>query len=126
REALDSSKTLSIGSSKSGGTIETLSHFKYFWSKAGRGEQFVAITDPGSPLEQLAHEHGFRRVFPGEPEIGGRYSALSNFGLVPAAGMGADLEALLDGAEGAAPGCRPADTSAGEPRLWRGGTLGRV
>ena len=125
-EALDLSKTLFIVSSKSGGTIETLSHFKYFWSKAGRGEQFVAITDPGSPLEQLAHEHGFRRVFPGEPEIGGRYSALSNFGLVPAAVMGADLEALLDGAEVAAQGCRHDDTSAGNSGLWQGVTLGEL
>src|SRR3954451_16454005 len=104
-QAVDLSRTLFVVSSKSGGTIETLSHFKHFWSKVGKGDQFVAITDPGSPLEQIAHEHGFRRVFAGDPEIGGRYSALSHFGMVPAALMGADLEALLDGAQVAAQGC---------------------
>jgi transaldolase/glucose-6-phosphate isomerase len=124
--AVDLDRTLFIVSSKSGGTIETLSHFRYFWSRVGEGDQFVAITDPGSPLEQLAHEHGFRRVFPGDPEIGGRYSALSHFGMVPAALMGADLEALLDGAQVAAQGCRHEDTSAGNSGLWLGVTLGEL
>ena len=125
-DAVDLAKTLFIVSSKSGVTIETLSHFRYFWSKVGKGEQFVAVTDPGSPLEQLAHEHGFRRVFPGDPEIGGRYSALSHFGVVPAALIGADLEALLDGAQVAAQGCRHDDTSAGNSGLWLGVTLGEL
>ena len=63
------------------------------------GSRFVAVTDPGSSLEALAEEHGFRRAFLNDPDIGGRYSALSYFGLVPAALMGADIAALLDGAQ---------------------------
>src|SRR3954454_16499588 len=125
-QAIDLAKALFIVSSKSGSTIETLSHFGYFWDKAGKGEQFVAVTDPGSKLEQIAKERGFRRVFSGDPEIGGRYSALSYFGLVPAALMGADVEALLDGAEVAAQGCRHDDTSAGNSGLWLGVTLGEL
>ncbi|MDX6648769.1 MAG: transaldolase / glucose-6-phosphate isomerase, partial [Solirubrobacteraceae bacterium] len=85
-ESLDLGKTLFLVSSKSGGTIETLSHFRHFFEQTGReGRQFVAITDPGSPLLQLAEQNGFRRVFENDPNIGGRYSVLSYFGLVPAA-----------------------------------------
>ena len=94
--SLDLEQTLFLASSKSGSTIETRSHLEYFWERTGgRGLQFAAITDPGSELEALARERGFRAVFPGEPEIGGRYSALSNFGLVPAALMGVDLDHFL-------------------------------
>lgn len=125
-DGLDLDKTLFIVSSKSGGTVETLSHFKHFWSKTGKGEQFVAVTDPGSPLEALAREHGFRRVFHGDPEIGGRYSALSAFGIVPAVVMGADVEALLEGAQVAAQGCRHDDASDGNSGLWLGSTLGEL
>jgi len=96
--AVDPAHTLFIVSSKSGGTIEPLSLFAHFWSLVGKGANFVAITDPGSGLEKLAHEHDFRRVFHGDPDIGGRYSALSNFGIVPAALMGVDVQALLEGA----------------------------
>src|SRR3954464_552270 len=70
-EALDLDRTLFVVSSKSGGTIETLSHFEHFWGKVGKGEQFAAVTDPGSKLEGIAKERGFRRVFSGDPEIGG-------------------------------------------------------
>ena len=71
--------------SKSGSTLETRSHADYFWEKTGkRGRRFVAITDPGSELEKTAHKRGFRHVFHGEPTIGGRYSALSPFGMVAA------------------------------------------
>jgi len=91
-------RTLFVVSSKSGGTIEPLSLFAHFWSLVGKGENFVAITDPGSPLADLAREHGFRRTFAGDPNIGGRYSALSPFGIVPAALMGVDVRALLSGA----------------------------
>jgi glucose-6-phosphate isomerase len=97
-EAVDPSSTLFLVSSKSGGTIEPLSLFAHFWSLAPEGTNFAAITDPGSGLEKLAHEHGFRRVFAGDPEIGGRYSALSAFGMVPAALIGVDVAALLRGA----------------------------
>jgi hypothetical protein len=104
--ALDLERTLFVVSSKSGTTLETRSHADYFWEKASRGEQFVAITDPRSQLEDLAKERRFRRVFAGEPMIGGRYSALSPFGIVPGALMGLDLEALLGRAEEAAQACR--------------------
>ncbi|MFI4977139.1 MAG: glucose-6-phosphate isomerase [Solirubrobacterales bacterium] len=97
-ESVEPPRTLFVVSSKSGGTIEPLSLFAHFWSIAGEGENFVAITDPGSPLADLAREHGFRRTFAGDPNIGGRYSALSAFGIVPAALMGVDVRALLTGA----------------------------
>ena len=94
---LDVERTLFLASSKSGSTIETRSHLEYFWERTGgRGLQFAAITDPGSELDSLAHERGFRAVFPGEPAIGGRYSALSMFGIVPAALMGVDLTRFLE------------------------------
>src|SRR5437764_14570982 len=92
-ESLDFESTLFIAASKSGTTLETRCHLDYFWAKAGkRGEHFAAITDPGSELEAHAREHGFIEVFEGEPTIGGRYSALSSFGMVPAMLMGIDLE----------------------------------
>jgi len=96
--AIDPGKTLFLVSSKSGGTIEPLSLFAHFWARVGEGSNFAAITDPGSGLEALAHEHGFRQVFAGDPNIGGRYSALSAFGIVPAALIGVDVRALLEGA----------------------------
>jgi glucose-6-phosphate isomerase len=98
RDALDRERTLVIVSSKSGTTIETHAALELFWSVLGRGDRFVAITDPGSELATLARERGFRRVFENPPDIGGRYSALSYFGLVPAAVCGIDLSPLLDGA----------------------------
>jgi transaldolase / glucose-6-phosphate isomerase len=97
-ERVEPERTLFLVSSKSGGTIEPLSLFAHFWSLVSAGENFAAITDPGSGLEELARAHGFRRVFAGDPDIGGRYSALSAFGIVPAALIGADVEALLSGA----------------------------
>jgi transaldolase / glucose-6-phosphate isomerase len=108
-EFLDLSKTMFVVSSKSGTTLETRSHFDYYWEQVGaKGDQFVAVTDPGSELEQVAQERGMR-VFAGEPTIGGRYSALSAFGLVPAALMGLDLGAILDGAVRMADACRGDD-----------------
>ncbi|HEY8631068.1 MAG TPA: hypothetical protein VIL73_11110, partial [Gaiellaceae bacterium] len=104
-KSLDLSKTMFIVSSKSGGTLETLSHFEYFWAKVGEGAQFIAITDPGSSLEQLANTRGMR-VFAGEPTIGGRYSALSPFGIVPAALMGIDVGRMLANGERMADACR--------------------
>ncbi|HXP37503.1 MAG TPA: hypothetical protein VN817_07040, partial [Solirubrobacteraceae bacterium] len=73
----------------------------HFFSLIEDGKNFAAITDPGSGLEKLAHEHGFRHVFAGDPDIGGRYSALSAFGIVPAALIGVDVRGLLEGAAGA-------------------------
>jgi len=98
-------ETMFIVSSKSGTTLETRSHFDYFWERAGDGQRFAAITDPGSELDQLAKTRGMR-VFAGEPTIGGRYSALSPFGIVPAALMGIDIECLLLNAERMADACR--------------------
>jgi glucose-6-phosphate isomerase len=111
-EFLDLQKTMFIVSSKSGTTLETRSHFDYYWERAGgKGDQFVAVTDPGSELEQLAQARGMR-AFSGEPTIGGRYSALSPFGLVPAALLEIDLERLLANAVLMAEACR-AETSPG-------------
>ena len=120
---LDLSRTLFVSASKSGSTLETRSHTDYFWEKTGgRGSQFVAITDPGSSLEGLAKERGFRAVFSGEPSIGGRYSALSPFGIVPAALMGIEIDALLDRAEDMAGQCREEDD--GNPGLELGLAFG--
>ncbi|MFI4993015.1 MAG: glucose-6-phosphate isomerase [Solirubrobacterales bacterium] len=100
-DTVELERTLFVVSSKSGGTIEPLSLFAHFWSLLEDGSRFVAITDPGSGLEKLAEEHGFRKVFMGDPNIGGRYSALSAFGIVPGALMGVDVRALLSGASSA-------------------------
>jgi transaldolase / glucose-6-phosphate isomerase len=97
-DEVELSRTLFIVSSKSGGTIEPLSLLAHFWSLVPDGRQFIAVTDPGSGLAQLASERGFRRTFLGDPDIGGRYSALSPFGIVPAALIGVDVRALLQGA----------------------------
>jgi glucose-6-phosphate isomerase len=96
--AVDLRRTLFIVSSKSGGTIEPLSLFAHFFSLVGHGNSFIAITDPGSGLEALANKHAFRRVFHGDPNIGGRYSALSAFGVVPGALMRIRVRVLLEGA----------------------------
>ena len=102
---IDLQKTLFIVSSKSGGTIELVSFFKYFFDKVKEvrkekaSQQFVAITDPGTALVDLAKTHNFRRVFLAPPDVGGRFSALTYFGLVPASLIGVDVAAILDGAE---------------------------
>ncbi len=97
-ERLDHERTLVIASSKSGTTVETRSLLDYFWNRRPDPNRFVAITDPGSPLEDLARERDFRRIFLNPPDIGGRYSALSYYGLVPAALLGVDLTRLLGSA----------------------------
>ncbi|MBS3783762.1 MAG: glucose-6-phosphate isomerase, partial [Anaerolineae bacterium] len=111
-DRLDLDRTLFIVGSKSGTTAETLSVFRFFYNHVLRaagadraGEHFVAVTDPGTPLAELAYEHDFRALFLNDPNIGGRYSALSYFGLVPAALIGADVERLLDNALTIASGC---------------------
>jgi glucose-6-phosphate isomerase len=98
--SLDLERTIFVVGSKSGTTIETRAHLEYFWSLTGgtAGERFVAITDPGSELATLATERSFARVFENPPDIGGRYSALSYFGLVPAALAGVDVEPVINGA----------------------------
>ncbi len=102
-EKIDIAKTIFIVSTKSGSTVETLSLFKFMYTKIANavgvdqaGMHFVAVTDPGSNLEKLAKKDRFRRIFLNNPDIGGRYSALSYFGMVPAALIGMDIDALLD------------------------------
>jgi phosphoglucose isomerase-like protein len=122
-ERLDLGRTLFVSSSKSGTTLETRSHTDYFWEKAGRrGELFAAVTDPGSELERLARERGFGAVFAGEPSIGGRYSALSPFGIVPAVLMGIDAQRLLERAQEMREACRSGE---GNPGYELGSRLGQ-
>jgi transaldolase/glucose-6-phosphate isomerase len=118
---IDISRTLFISASKSGSTLETRSHTDYFWEKSGNGDLFIAITDPGSELEQLAREREWAGIFPGVPTIGGRYSALSPFGMVPAALMGVDVDALLLRAIEMAEACQLTE---GNPGLELGLSLG--
>jgi glucose-6-phosphate isomerase len=124
RAAVEPRTTLFLVASKSGGTVETLSHMAYFWEEtraagvADPGAHFAAITDPGTSLAATARERGFLRLFENPPDIGGRYSALSYFGLVPAALIGVDLGALLDRAAAMLADCRPGT----DPR--RNGGLG--
>lgn len=125
----DPATTLFLVSSKSGSTIEPLSLFHHCWERAGGvepqpGRHFVAITDPGTSLAALAGERGFRRVFAARPDVGGRFSALSHFGLVPAALIGADPAGLLQTAARMAVACRrvPAEN----PGFVLGAVLGEL
>lgn len=115
-EELDARHAVFIVASKSGSTIEVTALEQHFWDVAHRrlaaaGQHFVAITDPGTPLETLAASRGYRQTFINRADIGGRYSALSLFGLVPAALLGWDLSALTESARGMAERCRPDDPS---------------
>ncbi len=120
----DLRRTLFVVASKSGTTVETLSHLQYFYARIQRGDHFMAITDPGTPLASLAESHGFRGVFLNAPDIGGRYSALSLFGLVPAALIGADIDELLSGAIDMATACR--GPAAGNPAALLGAAMGEA
>jgi transaldolase/glucose-6-phosphate isomerase len=128
-KSVDLAHTLFLVSSKSGGTIEPNSFFKYFYERVRAlkgeraGENFVAITDPKTSLEELASEKKFRRVFPGVPDIGGRYSALSNFGMVPAALAGVDVQILLERAERMVNACGPCVPARENPGMVLGATL---
>src|SRR5579875_2517488 len=120
--AIDLERTLFIVASKSGTTLEPLLFKEYFFARAaarlGReeaGRRFIAITDPGSPLQAEAERERFRQVFHGLPSIGGRYSALSNFGLVPAAAIGIDVARLLETAEAMALACHASVPPADNP-----------
>jgi transaldolase/glucose-6-phosphate isomerase len=123
-------KTLFIVASKSGTTIEPLALMDYFWAKVSdHGDQdprkhFVAITDPGTLLEVLAHERSFRRVFSSPVAVGGRYSALSVYGLLPAALMGIETRDLLQGGERMATACQPSVEPVRNPGLFLGAVLG--
>ena len=132
-ESIDPARTLFIVSSKSGGTIETLSFYAYFRELVAKrlgdakgGASFVAITDPGTSLERLANERGFRKVFLNPPDIGGRYSVLSNFGMAPAALAGMDVEKLLESAVKTAAVCGPDVPLEDNPAAWLGAAMGAL
>jgi len=139
--------TLFLVSSKSGGTIEVLSLFRYFYAKvqavkkakagglgtggargadAKAGENFVAITDPSTSLEKLAHEKHFRKVFTSPADVGGRFSALTYFGLVPAALLGIDVKTLLDRAERISSACASCVPATDNPGVKLGAALGTL
>lgn len=128
---LDLARTLFIVASKSGSTLEPSTFHAYFWARAQAvlgpevaPSHFVAITDPGSKLEAQAKKDGFRRIFSGIPTIGGRYSMLSPFGLVPAAIMGLDVVRFLGRADRMSRACRPEVPTRDNPGLVLGTVLG--
>ncbi len=130
-EKADLRKTLFIVSSKSGSTLEPNIFKAYFFDRVKQavgadqaGSRFIAVTDPGSNLEKEAKADRFRHIFPGVRTIGGRYSALSNFGMVPAAVMGLDVERLLDEAERMLHACAPGVPAEENPGLVLGTILG--
>ena len=122
-DAIDPATALFIVSSKSGGTIEPNALLAHFRELQPDTSHFVAITDPGTSMNQLAEQEGFRRIFFGDAEIGGRYSALSAFGIVPAALAGADVRAVLEGAQVAAENCQLPEGNSG---VWLGAALGEL
>jgi transaldolase/glucose-6-phosphate isomerase len=128
---VDLEKTLFIVSSKSGSTLEPNIFKQYFFDRVAQlvgeqeaGRRFLAITDPGSKLQQVAESDGFRHVFLGRPDIGGRYSVLSNFGLVPAAIMGVDVGKLLERTETMVSACMPSVPVHENPGVVLGAILG--
>jgi transaldolase/glucose-6-phosphate isomerase len=130
-QAVDLGKTLFIVSSKSGGTLEPNIFLDYFFDRVAAtqgkdeaGKQFVAVTDAGSSLERRAKHLNFADIFPGVPTIGGRYSVLSKFGLVPAAAMGLDVKRLLEIARGMERACGPDVPPAENPGVRLGVALG--
>lgn len=129
-QRLDPRSSLFVVSSKSGTTTETLSFFRYFWEwmegVPERGRHFLAVTDPGTPLQSLAGERGFRAVFNAPEDVGGRYSALTPFGLVPAALLGTDLQRLLGAGRAMAEACGSGVPAAGNPGLRLGAALGEL
>ncbi|HKP87127.1 MAG TPA: bifunctional transaldolase/phosoglucose isomerase [Blastocatellia bacterium] len=131
-ERVDLPHTMFIVASKSGTTTEPLMFYKYFFNRMreikgdGAGENFTAITDPGTLMEAMAKGDNFRRIFLNPPDIGGRYSALSFFGMVPAALQGFDFKALLDRAERVMHACAPAVPTADNPAVRLGAILGTL
>jgi glucose-6-phosphate isomerase len=129
-KAINPAKTLFILASKSGGTIEVMSlyaHFSGLVAKARKNSgsaQCIAITDPGTSLGALAHERGFRTIFTNPPDIGGRYSVLSYFGLVPAALLGLDVQMLLNRGIEMAQACRPGIPPDQNPGAYLGAVMG--
>ncbi len=131
-EAVDVARTLFVVASKSGTTTEPLMFFQYFFDKVAQvkpdqpGRNFIAITDPGTKLEQLAEAKGFRRVFRNMADIGGRYSVLSFFGMVPAALMGLDVTEILERATSACEACERCVPTAENPAARLAAALGQL
>ena len=126
-DAISLDETLFIVASKSGGTIETMSLYRYFYQKTGSaGDQFIAITDANSQLEQIAAEEHFRDVFINPADIGGRYSALSYFGMAPAALIGLDLSELWARADTMLGATRDSIPSHYHPGLLLGSVIGAL
>ncbi len=130
-DGIDPKRTLFIASSKSGTTLEPNIFLDYFWSRVcalvgerQAGKQFVAVTDPGSRLQKVAEQGGFRRIFPGVPGIGGRYSVLSNFGMVPLAACGHDVRVFLERARAMVRACGGDVPPAENPGVRLGLALG--
>jgi len=124
---VDLAHTLFIVSSKSGSTLEPNIFKQYFFERAGRdGSRFVAITDPGSKMQQVAEQDKFWRIFFGLPSIGGRYSALSDFGMIPAAGIGVDVPMFAGLAQGMVQACSPSQPVEKNPGVVLGAILGSL
>jgi transaldolase / glucose-6-phosphate isomerase len=128
---LDLKRTLCVVSSKSGSTLEPNIFKQYFYDRVGKavgknaaGSRFVAVTDPGSKMQQVAEADGFWKVYPGVPSIGGRYSALSHFGMVPAAAMGLDLVKFLKSTLEMKKACGPESPAEANPGVLLGSILG--
>lgn len=118
-------KTLYIVASKSGGTAEVMANFNYFWKLSKKdGSHFIATTDPNTSLEALARKNKFRKIFLADEFVGGRYSALTDFGLVPAALLGVDLNHLLDRADWMRSQCDEHDPAARNPGMALGAVIG--
>ncbi|MGI9667780.1 MAG: glucose-6-phosphate isomerase [Acidimicrobiia bacterium] len=128
-ESIDPASTWFVVSSKSGGTLETMSLFEHFWASTSSasstpGQQFIAVTDPGSSLEELATDRRFRAIVLADPNVGGRYSALTAFGLVPAGLIGIDLTRLLNAAQTAENRCKPTIPLVENPGFMAGALMG--
>ncbi len=128
---LDLRKTLCIVSSKSGSTLEPNIFKQYFFERINAkvgpekvGSHFIAVTDPGSKMQQVAEADHFRHIFAGVPSIGGRYSALSNFGIVPGASMGLDLAKFLKSTQEMVKACGPGSAADVNPGAVLGMILG--
>ncbi|CAM3062086.1 Transaldolase [Sphingomonas antarctica] len=124
---IDAKNTLFIVSSKSGSTLEPELLRAYWFDKAGQdGTHFVAVTDPGSNLEKTAKSDSYAHIFHGDPSIGGRYSVMSVFGMVPAAASGVDVAALIANARTMATSCGPDAPPAANPGIQLGAILGEA
>jgi len=132
---LDSARTLFIVATKSGTTTETISFLKYFYNRVSdrltaevAGDHFIAITDPSSPLAEMADQYSFRSSYLNDPDIGGRYSALSYFGLLPAVLMGVDVKSLLNRSFDMVESCRKTGLSVedGNPGVILGAVIGML